>query len=130
MTITSATAPLHDRVAAIVLLLSSSHDGEIVAAAHALQRTLHAAGRDLHYLAETIRGAGRPAPIGRPREDDRDDEDILDALLGQWKTHLSPYEREFVASVAQQYSRRGHLTERQSAVVRQIWYRVTKRAAA
>ncbi|UMY16633.1 hypothetical protein MMB17_18390 [Methylobacterium organophilum] len=38
-----------------ILLLTSNHDGEVVAAAHAIERTLKAANLDMHALAASIR---------------------------------------------------------------------------
>ena len=48
-------APLRTRLAKLVAVLASDHDGEIVAAAHALRRTLTRAGLDLHAFAKAIR---------------------------------------------------------------------------
>jgi hypothetical protein len=50
----SALAPVADKIAKLIKLLSSNRDGEVVAAARALCRTLESAGGDLHMLAATI----------------------------------------------------------------------------
>ena len=51
---TDALAPIAARVATFIRLLSSDKEGEIVAAAHAIKRTLKAAGSDIHALAERV----------------------------------------------------------------------------
>jgi hypothetical protein len=51
---TDALAPIAAKLATCVRLLSSDKDGEIVAAAHAIYRTLRSAGTDIHTLAELI----------------------------------------------------------------------------
>lgn len=53
-----------DRLAKLrrcVLLLSSEHDGEVVAAARSINRLLGSAGYDWHWLAERIDGGAEPA---------------------------------------------------------------------
>jgi hypothetical protein len=49
-----ALAPIATKLATFIRLLSSDKEGEIVAAAHAIQRTLKAADTDIHTLAERI----------------------------------------------------------------------------
>src|SRR5687768_1782278 len=68
------TAPLTPQIGArlgrLILLLSSPHDGEKVAACGAIVRTLGSAGLDLHALADFVRSAaaGGTPPIS-PIED-------------------------------------------------------------
>ena len=45
-----------ERLQKLIKLLSSSNDGEVVAAARALLRTLEADGSDIHELAERVGG--------------------------------------------------------------------------
>ena len=47
-------APLTDKLAKFVRLLSSDQDGEVIAAAGAIRRTLLAANLDIHDLARVI----------------------------------------------------------------------------
>jgi hypothetical protein len=49
-----ALAPIANKLASFVRLLSSDKDGEVIAAAHAIKRTLKAAGADIHTLATRI----------------------------------------------------------------------------
>ncbi len=46
--------PTDSKIRKLILLLGSSHDGEVVAAARALVRHLVAGGRDLHDLAAAV----------------------------------------------------------------------------
>jgi hypothetical protein len=50
----SALAPIADKLGKLIRLLGSDRDGEVVAAAQALQRTLKSAGADLHTLADLV----------------------------------------------------------------------------
>ncbi len=50
----NALTPVAQRIAQCIRLLASDRDGEVVAAARALQRTLASVGLDLHALAERI----------------------------------------------------------------------------
>lgn len=45
-----------EKIQKLIKLLSSSSDGEVLAAARALLRTLHAEGSDIHALAERVEG--------------------------------------------------------------------------
>ena len=49
-----ALAPIAEKVRRCVRLLSSDRDGEVVAAARALCRTLKSGGLDIHALADAI----------------------------------------------------------------------------
>jgi hypothetical protein len=45
-----------EKIGKLIKMLSSSSDGEVVAAVHALMRTLEAEGTDIHELAERVEG--------------------------------------------------------------------------
>ena len=47
-------ASVSDRLGKFIRLLTSDRDGEVVAAARAIVRTLEGAGADIHDLAESI----------------------------------------------------------------------------
>ena len=49
-----ALAPIAEKLRRCVRLLTSDRDGEILAAARALGRTLKAAGLDIHILADAV----------------------------------------------------------------------------
>jgi hypothetical protein len=50
-------AAIAPKLGQLIRLLSSDRDGEVVAAAHAIMRTLKSAGTDIHALAERIEHA-------------------------------------------------------------------------
>jgi hypothetical protein len=47
-------APIAEKLRPLIRLLSSDHDGEVIAAARALTRTLKNAKLDIHALAESV----------------------------------------------------------------------------
>jgi hypothetical protein len=68
------TPAANDKLAKLVRLLSSDKDGEVLAAASAIKRTLAAEGSDIHALADALcrpqqRQESRRPP-SPPREDD------------------------------------------------------------
>ena len=54
------STPALTKVAKLIPLLASERDGEVIATAHAIRRTLHAAGMDFHGLASALTAASRP----------------------------------------------------------------------
>jgi hypothetical protein len=56
--VTDISPAIAARLGNFIRLLSSDRDGEVVAAARALIRTLHSAGADIHVLAERIEKPG------------------------------------------------------------------------
>jgi hypothetical protein len=56
-----------DRVGKLIRMLSSSNDGEVIAAARALMRTLESEGSDIHDLAARVEGGGKLSPAQRER---------------------------------------------------------------
>jgi hypothetical protein len=49
-------APIVNKLTSLIRMLSSDHDGEVIAAARAITRTLKSADLDIHALAERIGG--------------------------------------------------------------------------
>ena len=101
----STLAPIAPQLSKLVLLLSSNHDGEIVAAARAIDRVLKSHRLDWHDLAQAL---CLPRPAARPC-DDRDWRDLL-AFCATRMHCLNGREREFLRSIARW---RGDLTDRQ-----------------
>jgi hypothetical protein len=52
--LTTALATIAPRLRKLVLMLSSSHDAEVVGAARAIGRVLADAGMDWHHLADAV----------------------------------------------------------------------------
>jgi hypothetical protein len=57
--VADALAPIADKLKRFIRLLSSDSDGEVVAAARALNRTLKGAKLDIHMLADSIQANGK-----------------------------------------------------------------------
>jgi hypothetical protein len=60
--VTDALASLADKIRPLIRLLSSDQDGEVVAAARALNRTLKRARLDIHVLADSV-GNGKLSEV-------------------------------------------------------------------
>jgi len=54
-------APINGKLANLIRRLSSNSDGEVVATAHALMRTLQSIGANIHDVADRIEHAGNGA---------------------------------------------------------------------
>lgn len=102
------------KLSKLILMLSSDVDGEIVAAARAIGRTLRADGHDWHDLAGLV---ARPAqsPTFSPSEWRQA---IAECL--RWPELLSPKELDFLTTVGRQ----AKLTPKQSGWLDAIIERV------
>jgi hypothetical protein len=95
----TALAPIAPQLGKLVLMLSSNHDGEVIAAARAIDRVLKSSRMDWHDLAQAI----------CPPADHCDWHDLL-AFCASHMIRLNSRERDFLQSIAR---RRSDLTERQ-----------------
>jgi hypothetical protein len=105
----AAVAP---RIAQLIRLLASDKDGEVVATARALARTLKSVGADFHSLADAIE---RPSPaaleLPAPRPESAGPADAAWLHRHHW-SRLNEKERSFVL---QMMNWRRAPTERQAA---------------
>jgi hypothetical protein len=92
----NALDPIVPQLSKLVLLLSSNHDGEVIAAARAIDRVLKSSRLDWHDLAQAI---CLPLPAVLHPCDDRDWRDLL-AFCASRMNSLSSREREFLRSIA------------------------------
>jgi hypothetical protein len=58
---------LEQRIAMTIRLLATDRDGEIIAAVHALKRTLASAGTDLNGLAHGVENLGKNAEVSKEK---------------------------------------------------------------
>ena len=124
MTALTTIAP---RLRKLLLMLSSSADGEVVGAARAIGRALQSVGADWHALAGLL--TEPPQPRKAPRPDD-------DAFADDWRDMrqfcldhdwlLRDREREFLTSIGDW---RGTLTDKQFAWLASIHARVSRHSA-
>jgi hypothetical protein len=116
-----------ERLVKLLLMLSSNHDGEVVAAARAIGRTLKDAGADWHDFATRllVPAKAHVREYGA-RNDDTNWREMREFCL-QHPERLSQREREFIDSLGRW---RGKLTEKQHAWLAAIDKRLRRRHAA
>ena len=96
--------------------LASSHDGEVIATARAIERALHGAGADWHDLAAAI--TIKPAVAGRPRNGLLD---MAEALFGL--NHLNTWEIKFMHDMVRLLRAGARLTDKQEQALRRCYAR-------
>jgi hypothetical protein len=138
------------KLGTFIRLLASDRDGEVVAAARAIVRTLKADGNDIHSLAERVEGAsgGKLTDAEMRRLYDRGyqdgvraaenkfhcDDDFRDAnatptwhSMATWcqrhSARLGSREREFIDQMAERTVWR-EPTEKQGKWLKSIWHRL------
>jgi hypothetical protein len=150
--VSDALAPIADKLKRFIRLLSSDSDGEVVAAARALNRTLKGAKLDIHALADTIgqtngkeyteahllRARELGIEEGRRREREEqgapvfrninlDDEPTWHEIAVECAAHpnrmRSDRERQFVGDMVLRTVRGGEPTEKQASWLRKIYAR-------
>jgi hypothetical protein len=146
-------APVVGKLGKFIRLLTSDRDGEVVAAARAIVRTLEGAGADIHDLAESIgvtpangkkfteadaheiyeRGvaAGRRAAEQRATFRNVDDDGppwhaIACECAARAARLRDQKERDFVADMVRWTTRGGQPTEKQAKWLRSIYVRVRR----
>jgi hypothetical protein len=147
--VADALAPISDKLKRFIRLLSSDSDGEVVAAARALNRTLKSAKLDIHVLADSIgqangkkwgdahvleaykRGVedGRREAESEPmfRNANIDAEPSWHDIAAECAAHpnrmRSERERQFVGDMVRRTVHGGEPTERQASWLRKIYAR-------
>jgi hypothetical protein len=150
--VSDALAPIADKLKRFIRLLSSDSDGEVVAAARALNRTLKGAKLDIHVLANSIgqangkkwgddhvleaykRGVedGRREAESEPvfRNANIDAEPTWHEIAVECAAHSdrlhSDRERQFVKDMVRLTVHGGELTEKQGSWLRKIYARVQR----
>lgn len=91
----NALAPVAPKLARLIPRLASDHDGEVVATARAIVRTLTAAGLDLHDLSNLLDGSAVD-PDAPPQSWG----DLATWCRTNDYGRLKPHERNFIADMA------------------------------
>lgn len=123
-----------ERIARIIPRLGSNHDGEVVAAAKAIERILSAEKLDWHEVADLVGNSALRLPQGPAHSWNEMPHQwrsqLLTALLCQ--PDLSEWEIQFLRSVAQKFSRGFALTDKQVDIIDRLAMRTfsTAREAA
>ena len=107
----TGAAPLdREKLAAVLGMLGSAHDGEILAAARKAERMRQQAGETWgHILA--------PPPAGHPNSNTHIEIRSIGDLLSYYEDRMSPWERRFCRSLCIQ---RSPISEKQRAILDQI----------
>jgi hypothetical protein len=121
----AALAVVAPRLGQLIRLLGSDRDGEVVAAARALKRTLATAGQDFHDLAVGIERLAAGAQTAR-REVAVDWRAIAQWLV-EHRARLTPKEQIFVRDMTNWGA---EPTERQFAWLLALFERICSRADA
>jgi hypothetical protein len=153
--VSDALAPIANKLKRFIRLLSSDSDGEVVAAARALNRTLKGAKLDIHVLADTIgqtngkeyteaqllkaRELGMEEGRRREREEqgapvfrniNLDDEPTWHEIATECAAHPSRLhdgrEKQFVKDMVRRTVHGGEPTEKQASWLRKIYARVQR----
>jgi hypothetical protein len=121
MTRLSRVAP---RLKQLLLMLSSNHDGEVVSAARAIERTLKSADTDWHELAAGLLAPARASKAPHQGDDDKGgDWHGMREFCLRHADRLRPREREFLADLGRWA---GDLTTKQFAWLASIHARIQR----
>jgi hypothetical protein len=147
-----ALTPIAGKLAALIRLLSSDRDGETLAAARALGRTLNSVGADIHALADRVEqanggltevemkklydagfAAGLRAAENSPTfhsvdaDDDPSWSEIARVECAAYPRRMkSERERSFVDYMVRRTARNGEPTPKQADWLRKIYVRVRR----
>jgi len=121
-----------DKLVKILRMFSSSHDGEVAAAARRAHELVRSRSLDWDDLIIPIKAASSgqqqrrqeyswsPPPPPPPPPPPEEDETFLIRRCGEREINLSNWEREFVASIGESIVEWGRLTPKQRAVLDRI----------
>ena len=133
--------PVADKLGKLLKLLSSPRDGEVVAAARAILRTLKGAGADIHELAERIEEAemqriydaayadgknAAAADVGFTSVDPPTFYEMACEIVCKANGRLNEREEEFVADMVRWCAWR-EPSEKQAKWLHAIYYRIGRR---
>jgi hypothetical protein len=118
----SALAPIADKLSKLVRMLTSNHDGEVIAAARSIDRTLKSTGLDIHVLAATIERGG----TGNGKRNSPTWHSVASACAPHPERLRSEKERAFIADMVVWTKLGGEPTERQAQWLRSINVRVCR----
>jgi hypothetical protein len=117
------------KIAKLIPLLASDHDGEVVATARAIDRTLKSAGLDLHDLAQAMAAPKTPTvyvshAAPQPAQRPTSLRDIAFWLRTHVGSRMNHKEQKFVADMAARLSAGCRASKKQENWLRNIyaWY--------
>jgi hypothetical protein len=148
----NSLAPVAGKLGKLLRMLTSDRDGEIVAAAHAIRRTLESEKLDIHSLAETVETTTGPKKFSEAEareiyqrgkregkneaqaargfhevgSDDPSWHEIACACAARPERLRDEREREFAEDMVRRTVHGGQPTEKQAAWLRAIYTRIRK----
>lgn len=126
---TTGLATIAPRLAKLLLMLSSSRDGEVLNAARLITNTLKNSGADWHDLAANLTAPPTKTQTKKQRDDDDSgDRDwrAMRTFCEKRSDFLNVREKEFIADIEHW---RGELTQKQQHWLCSIYARLQRRAA-
>jgi hypothetical protein len=112
---------MSDRLAQMLLMLSSKVDNEVLMAARAVTAELAKMGKDWHWLADKVRPAQRaqsdyahatrPAKAWDVRADPNQYKLKVEELVATCLDELTTRERQFIEELNERYARHGSRTK-------------------
>jgi hypothetical protein len=102
----SSLTTIVPQLSKLLLLLGSNHDGEVVAAAHAIEKVLRSAGCDWHDLAKGLRLSATPSDARsdwRTQLNKHHDERSTISWCYHRRHVLFARDRRFIENVANQH---------------------------
>ena len=118
----STLAPIADKLSKLVRILTSDRDGEVVAAARSISRTLKSAGLDIHVLAAVIEHGG----MNNTKPSAATWHSVACECAAHSERLRSGKERAFIADMVVWTKLGGDPTERQAKWLRSIYVRVRR----
>ncbi|MFC4170486.1 hypothetical protein ACFOYU_00165 [Microvirga sp. GCM10011540] len=125
----SSLATIAPKLSKLIPMLATDHDGEVVAAARAIDRTLKSAGLDLHDLAQALAARGPVAIPGdyaapEPAPQPSSLRDIASWLRTHATHRMNFKERQFVADMASRLSTGRQASAKQEKWLQTLFYRL------
>jgi hypothetical protein len=121
----NALAAIAERLGKLIPRLATDQDGEVVATARAIGRTLHSARLDFHDLAQAVVTEPAPVVVYRERPAPSSEPQSWSALArwcrAQDLGRLTPREREFVADMCAKLVLDAKPTDKQANWLRSLY---------
>lgn len=121
----NALSPIAERLGKLIPRLATDQDGEVIATARAIGRTLQSAGLDYHDLAQAVVTEPAPVIVYRERAASPSEPQCWSALARWCRVHdlgrLTPREREFVADMCAKLVLDAKPTDKQANWLRSLY---------
>ncbi|WP_262299709.1 hypothetical protein [Microvirga sesbaniae] len=113
------------KLSRLIPMLATDHDGEVIAAVRAIDRTLKSAGMDFHNLVEALcyrQPSSIPVSAAAPEPHPRSLLDIANWCRTHAAGRLTSTERKFVCDMVERLSQGRQISQKQENWLRNIYY--------